>query len=126
MAGHSFEDFIENMVDVTDINENDPLAFFIQTFVQPTDILLTIDNVKKVVREYGLTYSDANYKPEPSILDKFFASEDNIKVKNKDLSDLEVYEINSQKEKIDSTYKTFISNFRQTSVIIFFVILLFI
>jgi hypothetical protein len=59
-------------------------------------------------------------------LDKFFASEDNIKVKNKDLSDLEVYEINSQKEKIDSTYKTFISNFRQTSVIIFFVILLFI
>jgi hypothetical protein len=42
MAGHSFEDFIENMVDVTDINENDPLAFFIQTFVQPTDILLTM------------------------------------------------------------------------------------
>ena len=42
MAGHSFEEFIENMVDVTSINENDPLAFFIQTFVQPNDILLTM------------------------------------------------------------------------------------
>lgn len=42
MAGHSFEDFIENLVDVTGIDENDPLAFFIQTFVQPTDILLNM------------------------------------------------------------------------------------
>lgn len=42
MAGHSFEDFIENLVDVSAVNENDPLAFFIQTFVQPTDILLTM------------------------------------------------------------------------------------
>ncbi|SFV69347.1 hypothetical protein MNB_SV-13-614 [hydrothermal vent metagenome] len=42
MAGHSFEDFIENLVDVTGVNENDPLAFFIQTFTQPTDILLTM------------------------------------------------------------------------------------
>ncbi len=42
MAGHSFEDFIENLVDVSSVNENDPLAFFIQTFVQPTDILLTM------------------------------------------------------------------------------------
>ncbi len=42
MAGHSFEDFIENMVDVTGIDEHDPLAFFIQTFVQPNDILLTM------------------------------------------------------------------------------------
>jgi len=42
MAGHSFEDFIENLVDVRGINENDPLAFFIQTFSQPTDILLTM------------------------------------------------------------------------------------
>ncbi len=91
-----------------------------------TDILKTIDNVKKVVKEYWLTYSDANYKPELSFIDKLFASKDQIKVKNTDLSDLQVYEINSQKEKIDSTYKTFISNFRQTSVIIFFVILLFI
>ena len=40
MAGHTFEDFIENLVDVTAVNENDPLAFFIQTFSQPTDILL--------------------------------------------------------------------------------------
>jgi len=42
MAGHSFEDFIENLVDVESINENDPLAFFIQTFAQPTDILLNM------------------------------------------------------------------------------------
>jgi len=42
MAGHTFEDFIENLVDVSDVNENDPLAFFIQTFAQPTDILLTM------------------------------------------------------------------------------------
>jgi len=42
MAGHSFEDFIENLVDVSGVNENDPLAFFIQTFVQPTDILLNM------------------------------------------------------------------------------------
>jgi len=42
MAGHTFEDFIENLVDVSSVNENDPLAFFIQTFAQPTDILLTM------------------------------------------------------------------------------------
>ena len=42
MAGHSFEDFIENLVDVSGVNENDPLAFFIQTFAQPTDILLNM------------------------------------------------------------------------------------
>lgn len=42
MAGHSFEEFIENLVDVEGVNENDPLAFFIQTFSQPTDILLNM------------------------------------------------------------------------------------
>jgi len=42
MAGNSFDDFIDNMVDVTGIDEHDPLAFFIQTFVQPNDILLTM------------------------------------------------------------------------------------
>ncbi|MBT8344451.1 MAG: hypothetical protein KJO45_07020, partial [Sulfurovum sp.] len=42
MAGNSFEDFIENLVDVEGVNEHDPLAFFIQTFTQPTDILLTM------------------------------------------------------------------------------------
>lgn len=42
MAGHSFEDFIENLVDVSGVDENDPLAFFIHTFVQPTDILLVM------------------------------------------------------------------------------------
>jgi len=42
MAGHSFEDFIENLVDVSGVDESSPTAFFIQTFVQPTDILLTM------------------------------------------------------------------------------------
>jgi len=42
MAGHTFEDFIENLVDVEGVDEHDPLAFFMQTFTQPTDILLTM------------------------------------------------------------------------------------
>jgi len=42
MAGNSFDNFIEEMVDVSSIDETDPLAFFIQTFVQPNDILLTM------------------------------------------------------------------------------------
>jgi len=42
MAGNSFESFIQDMVDVSGIDEHDPLAFFIQTFVQPNDILLTM------------------------------------------------------------------------------------
>ena len=42
MAGNSFDDFIANMVDVSYVDEQDPLAFFIQTFVQPNDILLTM------------------------------------------------------------------------------------
>ena len=42
MAGISFEDFIEEMVDVNDIDPKDPLAFFIQTFVQPNDMLLAM------------------------------------------------------------------------------------
>jgi len=42
IAGNSFENFIEEMVDVSEVDPNDPLAFFIQTFVQPTDILLAM------------------------------------------------------------------------------------
>jgi hypothetical protein len=42
MAGNSFDNFIEEMVDVSGIDETDPLAFFIKTFVQPNDILLTM------------------------------------------------------------------------------------
>jgi hypothetical protein len=40
MAGKSFEDFVESMVDVDAVDVNDPLAFFIQNFTQPNDILL--------------------------------------------------------------------------------------
>jgi len=42
MAGMEFDDFIENLVDVKDVDPHDPLAFFIRTFVQPNDILLTM------------------------------------------------------------------------------------
>jgi hypothetical protein len=42
MAGHSFDDFIQNLVDTSGVDESDPIAFFIQTFVQPNDILLTM------------------------------------------------------------------------------------
>jgi len=42
MAGHTFEDFIENLVDISGVDESAPTAFFIQTFVQPNDILLTM------------------------------------------------------------------------------------
>ena len=40
MAGHSFEDFINNLADTSSIDEMSPTAFFIQNFVQPNDILL--------------------------------------------------------------------------------------
>ena len=42
MSGTSFEDFIENIVDVDSIDEHDPLAFFIQSFEQPNDMLLAM------------------------------------------------------------------------------------
>jgi len=48
MAGHSFDDFVNNLADVSDIDESDPTAFFIKTFVQPNDILLTM--FKKYVK----------------------------------------------------------------------------
>ncbi|CAA6813426.1 MAG: Unknown protein [uncultured Sulfurovum sp.] len=40
MAGHSFDDFVENIVDVSSVDETEPTAFFIQTYVDPIDILL--------------------------------------------------------------------------------------
>ena len=40
MAGYDFEDFIENLVDVEEVDAHDPLAFFIQTFTEPTEVLL--------------------------------------------------------------------------------------
>jgi len=42
MSGMNFDDFIDNLVDVGDVDPNDPLALFIQSFVQPNDILLTM------------------------------------------------------------------------------------
>lgn len=42
MAGKTFDEFIETVVDTEGVDVNDPLAFFIQTFTQPNDILLTM------------------------------------------------------------------------------------
>ena len=42
MSGMSFDDFIDNLVDMGDVDPTDPLALFIQSFVQPNDILLTM------------------------------------------------------------------------------------
>ncbi|CAA6806129.1 MAG: Unknown protein [uncultured Sulfurovum sp.] len=41
MAGHSFDDFIDNIVDVTGVDESEPTAFFIQTYKEPIHVLLT-------------------------------------------------------------------------------------
>jgi len=35
ISGTSFDDFIDTLVDVSKVDENDPLAFFIQTFTSP-------------------------------------------------------------------------------------------
>jgi len=40
MSGMDFDKFIKDLADMEDINPNDPNAFFITNFVQPTDILL--------------------------------------------------------------------------------------
>jgi len=42
MSGNSFEKFIEDLADTENIDENDPTAFFIKEFKQPTDILLNM------------------------------------------------------------------------------------
>jgi hypothetical protein len=49
MAGHSFEDFMENLVDLEGIDIENPMAFFITTFTQPNDILLSM--FSKYVKE---------------------------------------------------------------------------
>jgi len=52
MAGKSFEDFIENLVDVEGVDPHDPLAFFIQTFTEPTEVLLkTFEKQVKQAKE---------------------------------------------------------------------------
>jgi len=44
MAGYSFEDFIEKLVDVSKVNQEDPLAFFIQTFTESIgDLFIKFD-----------------------------------------------------------------------------------
>ena len=62
MSGMEFDDFIENLVDVKDIDPHDPLAFFIQTFVQPTDILLQMYQkyVKQGKEELKVLEEDKN------------------------------------------------------------------
>ena len=42
MSGTAFELFIEEFADVSEADPEDPMAFFITTFVQPTDMLLAM------------------------------------------------------------------------------------
>lgn len=42
MSGNSFESFIEEMADVSEVDPHDPMAFFITTFAQPTDMILAM------------------------------------------------------------------------------------
>ncbi len=101
------------------------VTYFIRK-VPWTDILDTIARVKDVLKEYGLTFSESNYSPDLNAIEKLFSGPETATISSGELSNIQVFEISSQKEKIDSTYKTFISNFRQTTLIIFIIILLFI
>jgi len=49
MARHSFEYFIENLVDVEGVAVDDPMAFFVTTFTQPNDMMLSM--FSKYVKE---------------------------------------------------------------------------
>jgi len=42
MSGNSFDKFIDDLAMIENIDENDPTAFFIKEFKQPTDILLAM------------------------------------------------------------------------------------
>jgi len=42
MAGHTFEEFIENLSDTENMDPNDPRSVFVTTFTQPNDILLNM------------------------------------------------------------------------------------
>lgn len=42
MSGNSFEQFIDDMVDVSEVDPEDPMAFFITTFSHPTDMILAM------------------------------------------------------------------------------------
>ena len=52
MSGTSFDDFIEKYVDVSKVDENDPLAFFIQTFTKSIpDMFSTFEKEVALARE---------------------------------------------------------------------------
>ena len=42
MAGNSFEKFMDEFVDITDLDPNDPMSYFITEFTQPTHMLLAM------------------------------------------------------------------------------------
>jgi len=82
------------------------------------------------VMDWKETFSSVTYSikkiPGTDILEAIDNVKEEINIYLKDSKNIKVFEIDSQKEKIDSTYKTFISNFWQTSIIIFIIILTFI
>jgi len=64
MSGMGFDDFIDNLVDVEQVDPSDPLALFIQNFVQPNDILLTMyaKYVKQAKEELKVLEDDKDRK----------------------------------------------------------------
>jgi len=52
LSGKSFDDFIDNWVDVSNVSEDDPLAFFIQTFTKSiADMFSTFEKEVTTARE---------------------------------------------------------------------------
>ncbi len=120
----------------------------IETFLENLNLIdkswnyISLKNVAKItiapsmykkesyVMDKWKTFSSISYSikkiPWTDILEAIANIKEELNFYLRDKNDLKVYEISSQKEKIDSTYKTFISNFRQTSIIIFLIILIFI
>lgn len=60
LSGISFDDFIEKYVDVSNVEESDPLAFFIQTFTKSiVDMFATFEKEVKVAREEIRVFADS-------------------------------------------------------------------
>ena len=60
LAGKSFDEFIETLVDVSGVDENDPLAFFIQTFTMPVAKMFeTFEKEVTLAREEIRVFADS-------------------------------------------------------------------
>jgi len=63
IAGVNFDDFIEKYVDVSKVEESDPLAFFIQTFTNSiSDMFKTFEKEVTIAREEIRVFADSQQK----------------------------------------------------------------